>query len=77
MKSKIEDFYIDVMNCAYKKNECPKAWNIFSIGLVLRAFSICKSSIVKIFVVGKNPGHPLNGETIYYKNKKRSEFINS
>jgi len=75
MNNKIRSFYIDVMNCAYKENECPHAWKDFSAGVVPRAFSACKSNTAKILVVAKNPGHPLEGETIYYKGKKGGDLL--
>lgn len=63
------------MNCAYGKNECPHAWKDFSAGVVPRAFSPCKSNTAKILVVAKNPGHPLQEETIYYKGKKGDDLL--
>jgi uracil-DNA glycosylase len=75
MNNKMRSFYRDVMNCAYSKKECPQAWKDFSAGLVPRAFSPCKSSATEILVVAKNPGHPLKGETVFYKGKRGEDLL--
>lgn len=63
------------MNCAYRKNECPQAWKDNSTGLVPRAFSPCLSNTVKLLVVAKNPGHPLNDETNRFKGKRGEALL--
>jgi uracil-DNA glycosylase len=75
MNKTIRSFYIDVMNCAYRKDECPQAWKDFSAGLVPRAFSPCNSSAAKILVVAKNPGHPLEKEERFYKGKRGKDLL--
>lgn len=69
MNEKIRKFYIDVMNCKYTNNNCPQAWKDSSLGVVPRAFTPCKSQQASILVVAKNPGHPLNGESDYFRDK--------
>jgi len=63
------------MNCSHGRSECPQAWKSLCTGWVPRGFSPCKSSETRILVVGKNPGHPLEGETPYYKNKKGEALL--
>jgi uracil-DNA glycosylase len=75
MNKKIRSFYIKVMNCTYTKCQCSHAWKDFSEGVVPRGFRACTSNTVKILVVGKNPGHPLEGETDFYKGKKGEDLF--
>jgi uracil-DNA glycosylase len=75
MNRKIRSFYIDVMNCACSKSECPQAWKDFKLGLVPRGFNPCESNTAKILVVAKNPGHPLKEETSFYKGKRGEDLL--
>lgn len=65
------------MNCNCGKSECPQALKSFRTGWVPRGFSPHNSSRTKILVVGKNPGHPLEGETSFYKNKKGEVLLSA
>ena len=69
MNDKIRKFYVGVMNCEYTNDNCPQAWKDISLGLIPRAFTPCKSRQASILVVAKNPGHPLDGESVYFRGK--------
>lgn len=75
MNKKLRSFYEEVMNCTFTKKECPQAEKKFSRGWVPRGFHHCKSKKTEILVVGKNPGHPLPGETGYYKGKSGEALL--
>lgn len=77
MNNKIRKFYIGVMNCEYTNEHCPQAWKDISLGLIPRAFTPCKSRQASILVVAKNPGHPLDGESAYFRDKTGEVLLNA
>ena len=77
MNDKIRKFYVGVMNCEYTNDHCPQAWKDISSGLIPRAFTPCKSWQASILVVAKNPGHPLDGESTYYRGKTGEDLLDA
>lgn len=57
-----EALYTECMNCANTTAQCPGTWKDVPRGIPPRGFFFQRVP-VKILVVGKNPGHPLQGET--------------
>lgn len=58
----VEALYTECMNCANTTVQCPGTWKDIPSGIPPRGFFF-QDVPVKILVVGKNPGHPLKGET--------------
>ncbi len=57
-----QTLYTECMNCANTIAQCPGTWKDILGGIPPRGFFF-QEVPVKILVVGKNPGHPLRGET--------------
>ena len=70
----IEEFYSECMNCDATKNECPMALKNRKTGYVPRGFHY-ESPNIKLLVVGKNPGHLLDGEGKLYINKIGKKLV--
>jgi hypothetical protein len=65
MSNTIDLFYASCMNCTIN---CPGVWIDIKNGIPPRGFYYQQSPI-KILVVSKNPGHPLEGESQLFKGK--------
>ena len=72
-KHQIDSFYISCMDCSNTTKQCHGILKDFKNGIPPRGF-LYKSFPVKILVVSKNPGHPLNGEIQKYKGKIGSDL---
>ncbi len=57
----LDDLYICCMNCANTSSACPGVWKDIPAGIPPRGFFF-KVAPVKLLVVAKNPGHPMQGE---------------
>jgi uracil-DNA glycosylase len=67
----IDSLYISCMNCQIN---CKGVWIDLENGIPPRGFYY-RNSPVSILVVSKNPGHPLNGESMLYKGKKGKDIF--
>ena len=70
----IENFYLSCINCKNTKNNCPGIWKDKKEGVMPKGFFYWTTS-PKIFIVGKNPGHPLPTETDRYKDKSDFDIL--
>src|SRR5690349_19135833 len=53
--------YVGCMNCENTIAQCPGVWKDIPLGVPPRGFRF-EAVPIKVLVVGKNPGHPLEGE---------------
>jgi uracil-DNA glycosylase len=63
----LNNLYVHCMNC---QMDCKNVMKDLSGGIPPRGFYF-KNFPVKILIVGKNPGHPLENESKRYKGKNR------
>jgi uracil-DNA glycosylase len=68
----LDEYYISCMNCENKN--CKDVWNNKSDGIPPRGFYYLQQNI-KILVVAKNPGHPIDGESEKYKGLTGKELF--
>ena len=67
----LNNLYINCMNC---KINCNNILKDNPNGLPPRGFYF-KNIPIKILIIGKNPGHPLNNETNVFKNKTGADLF--
>ncbi len=70
------DLYAECINCQNTGLHCPGIWKDFRNGIPPRGFYF-QNVPVKILIVGKNPGHPLSGESEYYVGRTGRDLLNS
>jgi len=67
----LNNLYINCMNC---KISCKNILKDTHNGIPPRGFYY-KNIPIKILIIGKNPGHPLNNETYEFKNKTGADLF--
>ena len=65
LKNQLDSLYISCMSCPNTEKQCKEILKDYKNGIPPRGF-LFKAAPVKLLVVSKNPGHPLNGETKKY-----------
>jgi uracil-DNA glycosylase len=75
-KNQIDSLYISCMNCSNTEKTCKGILKNLSKGIPPRGF-LFMSYPVKILIVSKNPGHPLQGEKQKYIGKKGIELYHA
>ena len=76
MNSDARNLYVECMNCQNTDVHCPGIWKDIAKGIPPRGFYFQKVP-VKLLVVGKNPGHPLSGESKFYAGRTGRDLLNA
>lgn len=71
---KLNRLYVRCMNCGNTSTVCPGVWKDIPNGIPPRGFFF-KAAPVKLLVVAKNPGHPLQGESGLFQGCKGEDLF--
>lgn len=70
----LENLYLCCMNCENTAALCPGIWKDIPAGVPPRGFRF-QVAPVKLLVVAKNPGHPLQGETDLFRGRSGADLL--